>query len=88
MKNQYSRPSLVQSSKNPESLPLHRVKLQRRTEVGFSEDWLQKLIFSNPEIIPVSEVEDIFQPLIPVCRELNTACRQYIHQPQRIDHNS
>ena len=73
MKNQYSRPSLVQSSKNPESLPLHRVKLQRRTEVGFSEDWLQKLIFSNPEIIPVSEVEDIFQPLIPVCRELNTA---------------
>jgi hypothetical protein len=41
-------------------------------EKGFSESWLQKLLFDHPELIPVEEIEPIFGPLTPIARELRT----------------
>lgn len=38
----------------------------------FKEKWLQKFIFENPQSLPVNEVEPVFSPLIPICRELPT----------------
>ena len=69
---QYTCPSVVRSGKEPECLPLRRVRVEQRSDDGFDEDWLQALIFSNPELIPVDEVERIFSHLIPVCREMGT----------------
>ena len=38
----------------------------------FSEDHLQKLIFENPTLLPVSSFEPYFKDVIPLCRELPT----------------
>jgi len=37
-----------------------------------NEDWLQKLLFQYPQLIPVSEIEPTFEGLIPLARELST----------------
>ena len=36
------------------------------------EDWLQKLVFSHPETLPVSYIDPAFAPLIPIGREVPT----------------
>lgn len=56
-------------SKNT-SQKLERVPL---TEKLFQEDWLQKLIFENPQILPVDNLEIGFTPLIPIGREISTS---------------
>lgn len=37
----------------------------------FSEDWLQDVIFRNPLLLPVQEIEPGFERIFPVCRELS-----------------
>jgi hypothetical protein len=37
-----------------------------------NEMMIQDLVFTHPEILPISEVEESYNPLIPVCMELNT----------------
>lgn len=72
MSSQYSRPFLVSGSKANESVhPLTRLDLSGGDE-SFDESWLQQFLFSHPEILPVEEIEPVFGPLIPVCRELGT----------------
>ena len=36
------------------------------------EAWLRDQLFAHPEIIPVTEVDPTFGPLVPLCRELRT----------------
>ncbi|MCA1918390.1 MAG: hypothetical protein LDL38_03220 [Flavobacterium piscis] len=48
---------------------LERIPL---TEKLFQEDWLQKLIFENPQILPIDNLEIGFSPLIPLGREIST----------------
>ena len=38
----------------------------------FEEKWLQKLIDSNPELLPVTEIEPAFAPLVSVGLEIET----------------
>ena len=38
----------------------------------FKETWLQDFIFKHSESLPIAEIEPVFGPLIPVCRELRT----------------
>lgn len=40
------------------------------TQKKFDEGWLQELISNNPYILPVSEIEPFFTPLIPIGREV------------------
>ncbi len=54
---------------NTETYRLERVPL---TEKLFQENWLQKLIFDNPQILPVDNLEIGFSPLIPLGREIST----------------
>ncbi|MCH7649742.1 MAG: hypothetical protein IIA63_01115 [Nitrospinae bacterium] len=58
--------------KGGQSQRLKRVRLDGNGGDAFNEDWLQKLIFKNPNLLPVDEIEPAFSPLIPVCRELPT----------------
>ncbi|MCG5549497.1 hypothetical protein [Halorhodospira halochloris] len=39
---------------------------------GRSEAWLRDLLIENPDILPISEVDSSFAPLVPLCTELHT----------------
>ncbi|MDB5226358.1 MAG: hypothetical protein JWN78_551 [Bacteroidota bacterium] len=49
---------------------LRRLALDGR---DFNEEWIQKLIYENPSILPVSEIESSFSPLISIGREISTS---------------
>ncbi len=65
-KRQYTRPLLVRKE-GAERLP--RVHFSDRM---MNERWLQDLLFENPALIPVAEIEAAFAPLTPVAREVPT----------------
>jgi hypothetical protein len=56
-----------------ESTRLKRVNYSGPTQSEFDEAWLQELLFGDPELLPVSEIEPVFDGLIPLCRELRTS---------------
>lgn len=39
---------------------------------GRNEAWLRDLLFANPELLPVAQIEQAFGPLVPVCKEMRT----------------
>ena len=41
-------------------------------EPKFSEGWLQDLLFDHPRLLPVGEIEEVFDGLVPVAKELPT----------------
>lgn len=49
---------------------LERVSL---TGGEFNEEWIQKLIYAHPGILPVGEIEASFTPLIAIGREISTS---------------
>jgi len=55
------------------------VKLERVPLTGkaFQEDWMQELIHNYPSLLPVTEIEPAFGPLVSIGREL-TADRWFI----------
>jgi len=63
----YGNPVLVQSDGSitkPRRIPF--------TEKAFEEGWLQELIRAHPELLPVTEIEPAFAPLVSVGREVTT----------------
>ena len=38
----------------------------------YTEKKIQDLIFKNPPCLPVSDIDESYNPLIPVCKELRT----------------
>jgi hypothetical protein len=50
---------------------LGRANLDRKSEPGdYSEAWLQTLLFENPAVFPLEQIEPGFGDLIPLCCEL------------------
>lgn len=47
---------------------LSRVLLNSKT---FQEDWLQNILENSPNLLPTSEIDQIFSPLVFVAREVN-----------------
>jgi hypothetical protein len=39
---------------------------------GKDEAWLRDTLFDHPEIIPITEIDPTFGPLVPLCKELRT----------------
>lgn len=72
MGNQYSTPCLVSGEVSANSHQLSRVPFESGGKDGFDEGWLQSVIQTNPEIIPVDQIEPVFSPLIPLCREASS----------------
>lgn len=60
------QPIVIQNSN---ATLLERIPLDARL---LSEEWLQKLIHDNPNVLPVNEIETGFTPLIPIGREVAT----------------
>jgi hypothetical protein len=52
------------------SMKLERVPLNENL---FQENWLQKLIYNNPQVLPIDDIESGFAPLIPLGREISTS---------------
>jgi hypothetical protein len=38
----------------------------------YDENWVQKLCYENPTLLPIEEIEPSFSRIVPVCRELQT----------------
>lgn len=64
---QFCTPHLVNAHA---ATPLERVVFNDRT---IREGWFQELLYKNPSLIPIDEIEKVFGPLIPVARELPTS---------------
>ena len=41
-------------------------------ETAYSEDWLQRLLFEHPELLPIEQVEPTYSDAAPLCREMRT----------------
>lgn len=39
---------------------------------SFDEEYIQNIVFEFPSCLPISDIDEAFNPLIPVCTELNT----------------
>ena len=63
---QYCQPHIVAEKS---SRALARVAFEDRS---FPERWYQELLFRNPSLLPVDEIEPAFGPLVPLARELQT----------------
>lgn len=48
-------------------------RIEARPKGDLDEAWLRRLIFSHPEILPVSEFDDAAHGIVPVAMELPTA---------------
>jgi len=51
---------------------ISRPKRLSFTQRKLEEGWLQDLIENNPDLLPVSEIEPAFSPLVSVGREVST----------------
>jgi len=69
--SQFAAPRLV--FEDGASERLQRVPLAATDGAGgFSELWLQQLLFSDPSILPIEEIDVSFAELVPICMELGT----------------
>lgn len=66
-KNMQGKPILL--DKDLQEFELVRIPL---TEKKIQEKWLQSLIDTNPQILPVNEIESFYSPLISIGREIET----------------
>lgn len=39
---------------------------------AYDEDWIQRICYENPTLLPIEELEPTFGGMIPICRELPT----------------
>lgn len=62
-KTAYGKPTLV--SKNGQITPINKIE-------AISEVAIQELIFKTPDCLPISDIEESYNPLIPVCMEMKT----------------
>ena len=62
-KTAYGKPILISNNST---------QLLERVEVE-NELTIQELVFENPSCLPISDIDEAYNPLIPICQELNTA---------------
>ena len=69
---QYGTP-IISPEGDAEAFELERVPLTGRSDDSFNESWIQERIFKHPKLLPIDEIEPVFGPLYPLCRELRTS---------------
>ncbi len=73
-RSRYGQTVYLPKLKGSRAVPLHRRRLEIESGGnGYDEDWLQRLLFETPEILPIGEIDPAFAPATPLCRELPTA---------------
>ena len=72
--SRYGQTVYLPTLKGNRAVPLRKRSLTGESGGGeYNEDWLQRLLFETPEILPIGEIDPAFAPAIPLCRELPTA---------------
>ena len=72
--SRYGRTIYLRPGDNARSVSLRRRRLTSESQGnGYDEAWLQEMLFRNPELLPIGEIDDAFGPATPLCRELPTA---------------
>jgi hypothetical protein len=69
---QYGTP-IISPGGDGEAFELERVSLTGRSDDSFNESWIQERIFKHPKLLPIDQIEPVFGPLYPLCRELRTS---------------
>jgi hypothetical protein len=73
---------------NSAATPLERASLQQSGADGYSEAWLQDLLYRYPQSLPIDEIDNAYTGLVSVCCELNTSAGPldvlYVTQSGRI----
>jgi hypothetical protein len=73
--SQFGTPHLIADlSKSDSGKKLQRIPFTSNSQAPerYDEDWLQSFVMDHPQILPVAEIEPVFDRIIPVCRELPT----------------
>lgn len=65
---QFTTPMFIE---NDDVVALDRVPFG---EKSYTESWLRDLLWNHPSLLPVAEIEPIFDGLLPVAWELQTGC--------------
>ena len=68
--NQFTAPILIDEQGG--GTTLERLSLKASGEPHYDEKWLQKLLYTHPEALPISEIDQSYLNLVPICREMNT----------------
>ena len=71
LRNQFTAPILIDEQGG--GTTLERVPLKADAESNYAENWLQKLLYTHPEALPISEIDQSYLNLVPICREMNTS---------------
>ena len=64
---QFGTPLIIRQGR---ATPLQRVEFHDRE---FDEGWLQQLLFTHPQILPIAEIEPVFDRPLALAREVPTA---------------
>jgi hypothetical protein len=70
MGNQFASPILIKNGQV--AAVLERIPLSGSVEFKYNEDWLQELLYAHPHALPISEIDQSYLNLVPICREMNT----------------
>ena len=62
-KSAYGKPILIDN----EGI---KTKLEKR--IVLNESKIQNLLFENPDLIPFSDLDESYNPVVSICRELKT----------------
>lgn len=65
----FSRPIYIQDG---HATTLERIPIATGAQAGFSEAWLQQMLFEHPDSLPIRDINPHIGSLIPVCIELGT----------------
>ena len=57
---------------NPILINNNRLNILKRVNPYLEKD-IQELIFKNPQCLPISDIDESYNPILPVCKELNTS---------------
>lgn len=70
MGNQFASPILIKNGQV--ATVLERIPLSGSGEFKYDENWLQELLYAHPHALPISEIDQSYLNLVPICREMNT----------------
>lgn len=71
---QYGRALFIKDFGVAASKPMKRIQFSKKASesAAYDEAWLQRLIMSQPSLLPVDQIEPAFAGLVPICTELPT----------------
>ena len=72
MERAQASPVIIDENRNPNRDPVRLEHISLDEDQGtYNENWLQRLIHNNPELLPIHEIKTGFGKIIPAAREIH-----------------